>query len=334
MTIKILLLGGTGQVGSELYPLLAKMGELTAFGRREVDLADPDCILRVLEEVRPNLIVNAAAFTMVDLAETQSDLAEAVNAHAPAVLAEGAKNMGAVLVHYSTDYVFGGDKSTPYNESDETNPINTYGKTKLAGEQAIRDSGASHLILRTSWVYGTRGKNFLLTILRLAAQKEEISVVADQIGAPTWSRMLALGTSHILSTIVSRKGGLSAGAEFSGVYHLTADGQASWHKFAQAIVDECSASRKRPPWLIEFTGGRPLALKRIIPIATNAYPTPARRPAYSMLCNNKVLQVFGVRLPHWRVQLQLAFRDIPAEEILSTTIEGAPSRTAAAFRTG
>lgn len=326
MNLKILLLGKDGQVGSELQPLLTKMGEMIPFGRRQLDLADPDAIRETLRDLRPNLIVNAAAYTSVDLAETQPSLAEAINARAPGVIAEEAKKIGATLVHYSTDYVFDGAKHSPYAESDKTNPINTYGRTKLAGEQAIVDTGASHLILRTSWVYATQGKNFLLTVLRLASQNEEIRIVADQIGAPTWSRMIGLGTIQILSTIVSGKGGLSGAAECSGVYHLTAGGQTSWYEFAQAIVDQCSSGGEQPSWLKDAIGGRALTVRRVLPIPTSAYPTAARRPAYSMLSNNKVLQIFGTQLPDWRTQLRHAFHDTSVENISAGTRLGS-SRT-------
>ena len=320
MKLKILLLGKNGQVGSELQPLLSRLGELIAFGHHQLDLADPDAIRRTLRELRPHLIVNAAGYTSVDQAETESALAEAVNTRAPAVMAEEAKKLGAALVHYSTDYVFDGGKSMPYEETDEPNPINAYGRTKLAGEQAIRETGVSHLILRTSWVYATQGRNFLLTILRLASQREEIRVVADQIGAPTWSRMVALGTTHILSTIVSREWRHSHVGEFSGVYHLTAAGQTSWYELARAIMDECSTARDLGPWFTAVTGGRPLIVQHVIPIATSAYATSARRPAYSMLSNNKALQTFGIQLAHWRTQLRLALRDTAAEDIPNSAI--------------
>jgi len=303
MRPRILLIGKNGQIGSELAPLLSRLGSLTALGRSDLDLAKPADIRRAISDLRPNLIINAAAYTAVDRAETEEQHARAVNAEAPAVIAEEAKTVGALLVHYSTDYVFDGSKRLPYAEDDSTNPINAYGRTKLAGEEAIRAAGVPHLIFRTAWVYATSGKNFLLTILRLAAERDELRVVNDQFGAPTWSREIAAATVRALS-------GLNASslAQLSGTYHMTAAGQTSWHEFAVAILDESSRAPRDTPWLAAATGGRPLRARNVIPIATAEYPTPARRPAYSVLSNARFAAAFGFTLPDWRAQLASAFR--------------------------
>jgi len=310
MKLKILLTGGKyGQIGQELWNYLPSLGETIRIDRDELDLTDPDAIRQTLRELQPNLIVNAAAYTAVDQTETDYPAAQALNADAPAVMAEEARRIGAALVHYSTDYVFDGTKRTPYEEADEPNPINAYGKTKLAGDRAIQSMGVPHLILRTSWVYATSGRNFLLTILRLATQREELRVVNDQIGAPTWSRMVALGTTQILAKTYSPETGFSRLRELGGVYHLTAAGQTSWYDFARAILEECSDSSHLGPWFTEATGGKPLAVQRVIPVSSSEFPTPARRPPYSVLSNAKLLQAFGIQLPHWRSQLHLALRE-------------------------
>lgn len=307
MTLKILLTGMNGQVGSELLSLLLTLGEVIAPDRHELDLLDRDNIRRVVRDVMPQLIVNAAAFTAVDAAETDESSAYAINASAPAVLAEEAKKIGAAIVHYSTDYVFDGSKATPYEESDPTGPINVYGKTKLAGEQAIRISGVSHLILRTAWVYATRGRNFMLTILRLATEREELRIVCDQIGAPTWSREIALGTTKILLDAVERSDTASLFSEISGTYHMTAAGETNWSDFAKAILEEAGGVSKHIPWLAAATRGRPLSTTRVTPITTAEYPTPASRPPYSVLSNSRLMRTFGFELANWRMQLQHCF---------------------------
>ena len=306
---RILLTGKDGQLGWELQRLLPRFGETVAFGHQELDLADLENVRRVLRELRPNLIVNAAAYTAVDRAESEPLLARVINADAPALMAEEAKRLGACLVHYSTDYVFDGTNKSPYEESNPPSPINEYGKTKLAGEQAIQSLGLPHLIFRTEWVYATRGRNFLLTILRLATQKKELRVVDDQVGSPTFSRMIAQATIRILDTVSSPGARFSRLAEFGGLYHLTAAGQTTWCGFAQAILEECSGGNKHHPgWLASATNGRSLICERVVPIATADYPTPARRPAYSVLSNAKLRQVFDTDLPDWRTQLSMAFR--------------------------
>ncbi|HTS12504.1 MAG TPA: dTDP-4-dehydrorhamnose reductase [Candidatus Limnocylindrales bacterium] len=307
MTPRILLIGKNGQIGSALAPLLAPLGELTALGRSDLDLANPDDIRRAISSLRPLIIVNAAAYTAVDRAEAEEPLARTINADAPTVIAEEARKIGAFLVHYSTDYVFDGRSRSPYTESDSTNPVNAYGRTKLAGEEAIRNAQVPHLILRTAWVYATSGKNFLLTILRLAAERDELRIVNDQFGAPTWSREIAAGTARVLNPFCASESALQEFAALSGTYHLTAAGQTSWYDFALAFLDESSHLSHQPPWLTAITAGRPIRAK-IVPIPTADYPTPALRPAYSVLSNVRFASTFGFALPDWRAQLASAFR--------------------------
>ncbi len=292
----ILLLGRNGQIGWELQRTLASLGPLAALGRAEVDLADPDRIRQAVRDVTPCLIVNAAAYTAVDKAEEEAELAMAVNGHAPGVLAEEAKRLGVPLIHFSTDYVFDGSAAPdgsrrPYTESDPTNPLNIYGKTKLAGEQAIGAVGPAHLILRTSWIYATRGRNFLLTIQRLAGEGKELRVVDDQIGSPTWARTVAEATAAVLERSWLGKGS-AALAERGGLYHLSAAGQTSWCGFARAILESTSGSRenRRPP--------------PVHPISSGEFPSPARRLPYSVLDNAAISATFGVILPDWKFQLE------------------------------
>jgi dTDP-4-dehydrorhamnose reductase len=309
MNPKILLTGKNGQVGAELATLLPWFGEVIAMDRQQLDLSKPDEIRRTIREIRPVLIVNAAAYTAVDQAEKEEALAHAINAEAPALMAQEAKKIGAALIHYSTDYVFDGSKHSPYGENDPPNPVSVYGKTKLAGEQAIQGVGLPHLIFRTSWVYGTRGRNFLLTILRLASEREELRIVYDQIGAPTWCREIARGTVAVLGELLSDQGSAFALPETDGVYHMTAAGVTTWHDFAEAILVEASHAPPNRSWLSAAMGGKTLIAKRISPITTAQYPTPARRPAYSILSNSRLAQRFGVQLTEWRTQLHSAVAD-------------------------
>jgi len=296
-SLKIMLTGKNGQIGWELQRTLAPLGEVVALGRQEFDLTRPGQIRERVREIKPDIIVNAAAYTAVDKAEEEPDLAMAVNGTAPGILAEEAKRVNALLIHYSTDYVFDGTKRTPYTEEDEPNPINVYGKTKLAGERAIQEVGVPHLIFRTSWVYGIRGKNFLLTILRLARERKELRVVDDQIGSPTWSRMVAEATAQILARIYSPFAPHSSPlTELSGIYHLSAGGQTSWYGFAKAIINYTSHLTPHP--------------LRVSPIPTNKYPTPARRPSYSVLSNAKLNDAFGIVLTDWERVLILALEDM------------------------
>lgn len=315
MKPKILLTGKTGQLGSELLHALAALGEVIAPGREELDLLDAGSIRSFVLGARPELIVNAAAYTAVDRAESESELAYAINAQAPAVLATEAKKIGAAIVHYSTDYVFDGLKKRPYEETDPAAPINVYGKSKLEGEQAIQSSGVPHLILRTAWIYSTSGRNFLLTILRLATEREELRIVKDQSGAPTWSREVAAGTAQILTQVV-RDGGVADGmAKYGGTYHMTAAGETTWHGFAEAILMASDRLPKATPWFVAATGGRPFVARRVVPISTAEYPTAALRPAYSVLSNARLSQRFGFSLPDWRIQLQKCL-SAPLEKVV------------------
>jgi dTDP-4-dehydrorhamnose reductase len=303
----ILLTGKSGQLGSELDRLLPKLGAVIAPGRDELDLREPEKISQVMRSTKPQLVVNAAAYTAVDAAETDEANALAVNGEAPRLLAKEAKKIGAMLIHFSTDYVFDGSKKAPYVETDPPNPLNAYGRTKLAGEDAIRNSGAAHLIFRTSWVYATHGRNFLLTILRLATEREELKVVDDQVGAPTCALDLAEATTRILAGIVNSSSSQPSFPEASGTYHMTASGQTTWHEFAKAILEEARRAPQNLPWLASATKGRPLIARRVVPISTEEFPLPARRPANSVLSNARLKQVFGVTLPDWRTQLQKCF---------------------------
>jgi dTDP-4-dehydrorhamnose reductase len=309
MKLIILLTGKNGQVGRELDRLLPQLGEVVALDRQHLDLSRPDDIRRIVREVRPGLIVNAAAYTAVDLAEKEEAAARAINSEATGVLADEAKKIGAALLHYSTDYVFDGSKRTPYEEDDPPEPINAYGRTKLAGEQAIRESGVPHLVFRTEWVYAKQGRNFLLTILRLATQREELRIVSDQIGAPTSSREIALATIQIVSQIVAQGAIHRSWPEVSGTYNMTASGEASWYHFAKAILEEASQADPKSAWFAAATAARPLIAQRVVPIPTGEYPTSASRPAYSVLSNDRLAQTFGVRLPDWRTQLHRLFSE-------------------------
>lgn len=286
---RVLVTGAGGQVGAETARVLAGRAEVTAYDRASLDLSDASQIAARIREARPDVIVNAAAYTAVDRAESEPDLARAVNAVAPGIIAAEAKSLGALLVHFSTDYVFDGAKREPYVEEDATAPLGVYGRTKLEGERAIAQSGCAHVILRTAWVYGPTGKNFMLTMLRLAQKGGALRVVSDQRGAPTTSAQLARAVAQLL-------GGASIGPESigrvkasTGLYHATAAGETTWHGFATAIFEE-RARRSNgaftPP--------------QVIAIATADYPTPAKRPAYSVLSNAKLERTFGVRLGGWR----------------------------------
>jgi dTDP-4-dehydrorhamnose reductase len=304
----ILLTGKTGQVGSELLRLLPELGEVVAPGRNELDLLNADSIRQAVREIRPGLIINAAAYTAVDAAETHEADAYAMNATAPGVLAEEAHRIGAALVHYSTDYVFDGSQRTPYAETDLAAPINVYGKTKLAGEQAVRASGVPYLIFRTSWVYSTRERNFLRTILRLATEREELRVVRDQFGAPTWSTEIAEATVKILAQLAQQSAPPSAlFLAVSGIYHLTAQGETTWYDFACAILEEAAQFSRQASWFAEATSRRALITRRVIPISSAEYPTPAPRPAFSVLSNSRLIRTFGIALPDWRSQLRRVF---------------------------
>ena len=290
---RILVTGVQGQLGRELVRSLAPLGRVIGVARCDLDLCDEAAIRRLLDQVRPWAVVNAAAYTAVDRAENEPDLAMAVNGVAPGIMAQGCADLGAMLVHYSTDYVFSGDTSRPYLESDEPDPANTYGRTKLAGEEAIVAAGGTHLILRTAWVYGGYGQNFLLTMMRLGREREALRIVNDQIGAPTWTRHLAEATSALLAWGRAERGGLG---ERSGIYHLTSAGSASWYQFAEAIFAESVDPRRR--------------LQKVVPIPSSAYPTLAARPADSRLDCSRLASVFGIQLPDWRTGLAHCLEDL------------------------
>ena len=303
----ILLTGKTGQLGSELNRLLPKLGEVIAPARNELDLRAPEKISQFMRDAKPQLFVNAAAYTAVDAAETDEANALAVNAEAPRLLALAAKEIGVMFVHFSTDYVFDGSKKAPYVETDPLNPLNAYGRTKLAGEDAIRNSGAAHLIFRTSWVYATRGRNFLLTILGLATEREELKIVRDQIGAPTCAADIAAATARILASIYGRNDDARAFSKVSGTYHMTAAGETTWYDFTKAILEEAAHASQDLSWFAAATQGRPLLARRITPITASEYGSRTPRPAYSVLSNSRLTQTFGITLPDWRTQLHQCF---------------------------
>ncbi|MBU9332421.1 dTDP-4-dehydrorhamnose reductase [Burkholderia multivorans] len=288
----ILVTGVNGQVGFELLRSLQGLGRVVACDRSMLDLSDLGRVRSVVRDLKPSIIVNPAAYTAVDKAETDVDAARQLNAEVPRVLAEEAARSGAALVHYSTDYVFDGTKEGAYVETDATNPQNVYGLTKLEGERAIAATGCAHVILRTSWVYGRRGKNFLLTMLRLGSERPELRVVADQIGAPTWSKTIATATSHIIAQALATDEA-DWWARRSGVYHFTAAGATSWHGFAEAIL--ANAMGERAP--------------KVVPIPASDYPVPAKRPANSRLSHAKLTEAFGLRLPEWGDALKLCLSE-------------------------
>lgn len=299
--MKLLVTGATGQVGWELARSLIPLGEVVALDRTACDLSRPNTIGAVIRDLRPQVIVNAAAYTAVDKAEKEESLATTINGESVGVLAEEARKIEALLVHYSTDYVFDGTKSGPYVEDDTPNPVNAYGRSKLAGEVAIRATGCAHVILRTTWVYAARGQNFVKTILRLAREREELNIVADQIGAPTSAHAIADATAYIVRQVQQER---SAGNFAAGVYHHTAAGATSWHGFAEAIVQ--SGARHR---LLD-----PSRLPRINPIPTSAYPLPAARPANSRLDCRRLQNRLGVALPDWQNMLNCVIQEIARQE--------------------
>jgi dTDP-4-dehydrorhamnose reductase len=293
--VKILLLGSNGQVGWELARTLLPLGEVIALSRTQADLTDLDKLRATIQAIRPDVIVNAAAYTAVDKAEAERESAFLINAQAVDVLAQEAKTLNALLIHYSTDYVFDGMKNEPYHEEDTPNPLNVYGESKLAGELAIQASGANYLILRTTWVFAARGQNFVKSILRLAAEREELNIVADQIGAPTWARFIAESTTQILKQAQQER---EAKIFDSGIFNLTSAGETSWHGFAEKIV--------------KFARVQNVELKnRVInPIPTAAYPTPAKRPMNSRLSTIKIEQRFGLKIPTWEESLKLCLEEL------------------------
>jgi dTDP-4-dehydrorhamnose reductase len=294
-TNRILVFGRVGQVGWELRHKLACLGRVISLEYPEVDFSRPDSIREAVRKEDPKVIVNAAAYTAVDKAESDSVLANAINGTAPGVLAEEAKRLGSLLVHYSTDYVFDGTKQGLYVETDEPNPLSVYGESKLAGDLAIQSAGCDYLIFRTSWVYGARGNNFLLTMLRLAREGKDLRIVDDQIGAPTSSECIAQATADVLAQVLSPGGPRVEGR--SGVYNLTSCGETTWYGFAKSLLARSAES-------MGFT------LPDLIPIATSEFPRPAKRPANSRLCCQRLEEVFGVQMPDWEDALSLVIETL------------------------
>jgi len=298
--LNILLIGSEGQVAFELKRSLAPLGSVTVTGRNShllLDLEDFDSIKSVIRQLKPQLIVNAAAYTAVDKAEQEKDKAYRINAEAIGVIAEEAKKIQAGIVHYSTDYVFPGDANTPYREEDPVGPLGMYGQSKLEGERAIQAAGVPHFIFRTAWVYGLRGQNFLLTMLRLMQERETLGIVSDQIGAPTWSRMIAETTA--LAIAKCTQGGRFCPESKSGLYHLTSQGETSWYEFAKTIQG-----------LAIRQGRLKDKVATLNPIPTSAYPTPAKRPAYSVLSCEKLGSELGLTLPEWNRSLELCLDNL------------------------
>ena len=285
---RILISGRTGQVGYELERSLQGLGEIIALDRSQMDLSNLKQVRDVIRSVKPTLIVNPAAYTAVDQAEREPELALRINGEAPGVMAEEAKKLGATLIHYSTDYVFDGSKDSAYLETDPTCPVNVYGSSKLVGEQAIQATGVAHLILRTSWVYSTHGKNFLLTMRRLAQERDALNIVSDQFGAPTWSRTIADTTAHIIAQSLGTTDQQAWWDEHAGLYHLTAQGKTTWFGFAEAIMAHASVTKK----------------PQLTPILASEYPVPAQRPANSVLSSQKLMETF-CGLPNWHDALLL-----------------------------
>lgn len=300
--MKILLLGRDGQLGWELQRSLSVLGEVVALGRNSAsnpgglcgDLSDLTRLRETVQQVAAQAIVNAAAYTAVDQAQSEPGQARAINALAPAMLAEQATAQGAWLVHYSTDYVFDGSGNTPWRETDATAPLNVYGQTKLAGEQAVTGTCERHLLLRTSWVFGARGSNFAKTMLRLARQRESLTVVDDQIGAPTSAELLADATAHMLRAAMAQP-------SLAGIYHGAAAGETSWHGYARFVVAQALALG----WPLQATP------ERVAPIPSRNYPTPAPRPLNSRLCCDKLMQAFGLHLPPWQASVARMLASLP-----------------------
>jgi len=294
---RILILGSTGQVGSELQKTFAEVGEILTLDRRAADLGHPESLRKIVRDAKPDVILNAAAYTAVDRAESEPEAAKAVNATAPKILAEEALRSGAILVHYSTDYVFDGTKAGPWIETDPVHPLNVYGASKLAGEQAITQVGGKFLIFRTSWVYGPRGSNFFLTMLRLGRERDLLKIVDDQIGAPTTSLEIARATCSVVNAVLP-----AASDAWAGTYHMTCGGSVSWCGFAKAIFAQ---------------GQRLLQGKtpQVLPIQSSDYPTPAKRPLNSVLSNEKLSARFKVRLPIWDAAMEEVLESLAAPQL-------------------
>lgn len=295
MNKSILLIGNNGQVGTELQNILSSDYQVIGLARPEIDLTQGHNLRQIIQEIKPEIIINAAAYTAVDKAESEAEIAHKVNAIAPQIIAVESQKLGSFLIHISTDYVFDGNSNYPYQENDITNPLSMYGQTKLAGEMAVQQACTDYIILRTAWVYGTYGKgNFVKTMLRVGKDRPEVRVVADQIGSPTWAHDIADTISKIIPQLTS---------EISGIYHYTNSGVASWYDFAIAIFEE---ARKL---------GLPVQINQVIPITTPEYPTPAKRPAYSVLACRKISQLLGTYPPHWRQKLILMLKELKEKSL-------------------
>lgn len=299
MNLRLMLTGASGQVGWELLRSLAPLGEVIVVDRNRMNLAEPDAIRDTIRDIRPDVLVNPAAWTSVDLAESEGAAAAAVNSVAPGVMAEECRRLDALFVHYSTDFVFDGSRSTPWSEDDAPNPLNVYGKTKLAGEIAVRESGARHLILRTSWVYSIRGSNFLRTMVRLAQRHDTLRVVGDQFGAPTSATALA----DLTAQMVGRYFAAERFRALQGIYHASCAGRTSWHGFATAILGDLIS---RPP---QREALRIARRPEVRAIASSEYPLPARRPANCQLSLDKLHRHWGLTMPDWRMALDCVLRD-------------------------
>jgi len=293
----ILIIGKNGQVGWELHRSLSCIGQVIALGRDDLDLSSSDKIRETIDLIMPNIIVNAAAYTAVDKAEEESDEAFFINASVPGVIANAASRIGALFVHYSTDYVFDGTKNAPYLETDDTSPINVYGQSKLKGEQEIQSHQGDFLILRTSWVYASRGMNFMLSMLRLAKEREELRIVSDQTGSPTPARLISDVTSHVLKKAICER---VEGVFESGIYNLTTSGQTTWYDFARNIIKQGKES-------LDFNDYR---IQNVTAIDTADYPTPAKRPLYSCLSCEKLTKHYDIHLPDWNEQLVLCLSEL------------------------
>jgi len=299
--MRLLVTGANGQIGWELGRSLAALGNVVALDRRECDLSRPERLPKLIRGLKPDVIINAAAYTAVDEAEREEQLAVTVNGTAVGVMAQEARRSGALFVHYSTDYVFDGLKDAPYTEEDPPYPVNAYGRSKLVGEIAVRQAAGSHVILRTSWVYSARGRNFLRTILRLLREREELRIVADQIGAPTWAAEIAQATAAVIDAAVRER---AEGRFTSELFHLTASGVTSWHGFAAAILEGATHNAL-------LAAGR---APRLLPIASEDYPCPASRPKNSRLAGDRLNHRFGIVLPHWQQGLSLCLKEMRTYE--------------------
>ena len=289
--MQILLLGINGQLGWELRRALATLGQVTALDYPQIDLTRPEQARRVIKRIKPQVIINATAYTSVDGAESEAEVALAINRDAPGIIAEEAKALGAAFIHYSTDYVYDGTKSEPYVETDLPNPVNTYGQSKLAGEHEITQIGGTYLILRTSWLYSLRGETFVNKVLKWSRQYETLRIVEDQVGSPTWCRMLAEATAQVMA--MGSKNIVDWLTAHSGLYHLAGDGYASRYEWAQEILKYDPSPQEQ-------------IVEQLLPSLTSEFPTPARRPLFSALDCTRFYQTFGLRLPNWRDALRLA----------------------------